>query len=423
MIRWPCCGLGRIAAVAVAVTVALAAAGCGGPGAGPDSEPVTPETATSQSHSAPAQVQTRSPVWIDTLQMVSTTVGWALLWPSNPSRSTALAVARTTDGGRTWTTVTPPAAVPALVTGQALLEAATAERAWFTVTAGSNPARPTRTHVFGTTDGGQSWRQSPAVGGAADPVAIYFADPHRGWLLDSLGAAMNQNPVLLYRSTDGGMHWELLARSPQLAGDPAASSGLPVACGKNGLAFASARAGWITSFCPVGTDGVLTSTDGGAHWTTVSLPALGQQCQSGCDIPAPELVGGSVFLIVGSYPASACLLVSADAGRTWRVSLMPAGAGPYPRVRFFTADDAIAVAAGPQGRIGRNIYLTGDGGLTWTAVRQGRHFGGNWTDFDFVSLRAGFSWTYPGAGPVSALRLFRTSDSGRTWTSFGPRLG
>jgi photosystem II stability/assembly factor-like uncharacterized protein len=406
----------------VVVALAVSVSACGGAGAKPDGQAATRETAASPSDSAPARVPKTEPVWLDRLQMVSATTGWALLWPSNPNHNSALAVARTTDGGRTWTAVTPPSAVPALATGQALLQAATAQRAWITVTAGDSRA-PAITHVFSTTDGGLLWQESAAVGGAGDPVAIDFAGPRRGWLLDSLGAAMGQNPVSLYRSTDGGVRWSLVARSPRMAGDPGTSSGLPVACDKDGVAFESAMTGWITSFCPGGTDAVLTSTDGGPHWAPASLPAVAEACHDGCEVPSPEFAGGSVFLFVGAYPARARLLVSTDHGLTWQDDLMPAGAGQYPRVKFFTARDGIAVSALSQGRIGRDFFITTNGGLSWTAVRQGLRFSGNWNDFDFVSLRAGFSWTYPGGSPLPKLPyLFRTSDSGRTWTSSVPRL-
>ena len=411
------------AAAWLMVVLAVMASGCSGASATSGSKAANRETAASPSDSAPARVAKKEPVWLDTLQMVSATTGWALLWPSNPNHSSALAVARTTDGGRTWITVSPRAAGPALATGQALLEATTAQRAWFTVTAGTGGTRAT-THVFGTTDGGRSWEESSAVGGGS-PVAIDFASPRHGWLLDSPGVAMNQNPVSLYRTIDGGLRWSLVARSPRMTGDPDTSNGLPVACDKNGVAFQSALSGWITSSCPgvPDPDAVLTSTDGGAHWTPASLPAVSEACPDGCEILAPEFAGGSVFLVVGAYPASAYLLVSADQGLTWRAEPMPAGAGPYPRVTFFTARDGLAVAAGSQGTIGRTFFVTADGGLSWSAVRQGRRFGGSWDDFDFVSQRAGFAWTYPGADPSAApLRLYRTSDSGRTWASFVPRL-
>jgi photosystem II stability/assembly factor-like uncharacterized protein len=399
------------------------ASACGGASAKPDSEAATRETAASPTESAPARVPKREPVWLDTLQMISATNGWALLWPSNPDHDSALAVARTTDGGRTWTAVTPPSAVPALATGQALLEAASAERAWVTVTA-DNSRGPASTHVFGTTDGGRSWRESSAVGGGGSPVAIDFAGPRLGWLLDSLGAAMNENPVALYRTTDGGVRWSLVARSPRTAGDAATSSGLPVGCDKDGVAFESAQSGWITADCPVGPGDVLATSDGGARWTPVSLPAVAASCQQGgCEIPAPEIAGRSVFLVVGVYPAGAYLLVSHDSGQDWQALSLPAGAGPYPRIRFFSAADGIAISAGSQGTIGRDFYLTTDGGQNWIAVRQGVRFRGNWDDFDFVSQRAGFAWTYPGGDlPAAPLRVYRTADSGRTWASFVPRL-
>lgn len=360
-------------------------------------------------------------MWIDALQMISMTTGWALVWPSNPDHSSTLAVARTADGGRTWTAVTPPAAVSVLATGETLLQAATARRAWLVVTTG-NSSGPAKTHVFSTTDGGQSWRESPAVGAAGQPVGIDFAGPRRGWLLDSLGEAMNQNPVTLYRSTDGGLHWSLAAKSARIAGGALDRSGLPVGCDKVGVAFQSALAGWITSSCPGGPDDVLASADGGGHWAPATLPPAAGACQpSGCDISPPQFAGHAVFLVIGVYPTGAYLLVSANSGEDWQALRMPAGAGPYPRVRFFSSADGIAVSAGSQGTIRRDFYLTTDGGLTWTTVRQGMRFG-NWDDFDFVSLRAGFSWTYPGGGTEAVPHLLRTSDSGRIWTSVTPRL-
>jgi photosystem II stability/assembly factor-like uncharacterized protein len=414
-------GLGGNAAVWLIVALAVMASGCGEAPARSGSEASDRGTTTSPSDSAPAQVRARSSVWIDTLQMVSTTTGWALLWPSNPNAGSALAVARTADDGRTWSDVTPPAAVSALTGGQALLKAATAQQAWLAVTADKGGV-PATTHVFNTTDGGRSWRESSAVGGAASPVAIDFAGPRRGWLLDSLGEAMNQNPVTLYRSTDGGVRWSLAAKSPRMAGDLATNSGLPVGCDKDGVVFESALDGWITSFCPVGST-VLASTDGGAHWTPASLPAVAGACQNGCEILPPEFYGSSVFLVAGSYPANAYLLVSTDHGHTWRAAQMPSGAGSYPRVTFFSARDGIAVSASSQGRIGRTFFVTTDGGLSWSAIRQGVRFRGNWDDFDFVTVCDGFSWTYPGADLSAApLRLYRTSDCGRTWASFVPRL-
>jgi photosystem II stability/assembly factor-like uncharacterized protein len=276
--------------------------------------------------------------------------------------------------------------------------------------------------VFGTVDGGRSWRRSAGIPDGFDPVALDFVSPTRGWLLESLGAAMQQNPVRLYQSTDGGVRWLLVAQTARTAGDPPASSGLPLHCDKSGLTFASARTGWITGDC--NSLSVLVTRDGGARWATQPLPLSATLCESaGCEIPAPQTAGGTTFVEVSHYPVPASLLLSRDAGRRWRVESLPATAGPYPRIRFFSAQDGIAVSAGSQGTIGRVFYVSTDGGLSWTAVRQGRHFGGNWADFDFISLRAGFAWMYPGTEPAAPLpQLYRTSDSGRTWIALTPRL-
>jgi photosystem II stability/assembly factor-like uncharacterized protein len=111
-------------------------------------------------------------------------------------------------------------------------------------------------------------------------------------------------------------------------------------------------------------------------------------------------------------------LATTDGGANWRTGIMPTGAGPYPRVRFFGSADGIAVSAGSQGSIGRTFYLTSDGGRTWRPVAQGKRFGGSGASFDFVSPAVGFAWMTSGA-PV----MYQTSSSGRSWVAFVPLLG
>jgi photosystem II stability/assembly factor-like uncharacterized protein len=107
---------------------------------------------------------------------------------------------------------------------------------------------------------------------------------------------------------------------------------------------------------------------------------------------------------------------------TWQTEPLPPGAGMYPRIQFFSPLSGVLVSAGPQGVIGPVFCTTADGGRTWTAVRQGRSFAQLGTTFDFVSPRTGFAWA-PGTdatGPAPA--MYRTTDSGRTWVAFTPRL-
>jgi photosystem II stability/assembly factor-like uncharacterized protein len=315
--------------------------------------------------------------------------------------------------------MTPASARADLSVGQTVLYAVSTERAWVVaVTPG------TRTVLFGTADGGRTWWKSGSIAGA-EPVAVAFASQNQGWLLESMGAAMSQNPVRLYRSSDGGRSWSLAARSATKSGGPLNGSGLPVACDKTGVAASPAPAGsqtgigWITSYCPASlADAVLVSHDGGAHWASVPLPLPASLCeQSGCEVTEPQFGGHTTFLVIWAFPDQALLLVTTDGGATWRIVILPDRAGPYPRLRFFGESDGIAVSAGAQGTIGRTFYLTSDGGRTWTPVAQGRRFGSS-TSFDFVSSAIGFAWV-----PNEAAVMYQTSSSGRSWASFVPRMG
>jgi photosystem II stability/assembly factor-like uncharacterized protein len=317
--------------------------------------------------------------------------------------------------------VTPPAAASSVANGDVLLKARSSQRAWLVVAPYSGRLSKD-TLVFSTGSGGASWSESAPVRGS-QPVAIDFVSASRGWLLDSPGAAMNQNPVRLYGSTDGGAHWSLIAKSAASGSAPPSGSGLPVYCDKDGMSFSGAVDGWITGDCNSLADAVLQSADGGAHWTSPSLPLPADLCMSsGCEVPAPQFAGTSTFLEICAYPSAAYLLVSENDGATWQTERLPAGAGPYPRLQFFSATDAIAVSAASQGVIERDFYLTTNGGQSWTAVRQGRRFGSGGVSYDFVNLRTGFAWNDGLDGSVPP-RLFLTTDSGRSWTVITPVLG
>jgi photosystem II stability/assembly factor-like uncharacterized protein len=360
-------------------------------------------------------------LWLDSLQMVSATTGWATLSTSNPNDNSARQLGRTTDGGRTWTLVTPPAPKATLDGGIVVLKAIDARRAWLVAASPENAGGTTV--VFRTVDAGRTWQRSAPIN-ANQPVGIDVIG-QRGWLLESLGAAMGSNPVRVYRTTDGGLRWSLLAQS-QAFGHPSANrtDSLPLSCDKVGIAVSSARTGWIAAWCNVGYL-ILVTRDGGEHWASQQLPIPQSVCeQDGCEASEPQFAGRTTFLSLGDYPDRAVLFVSIDAGRRWRTVLMPRRAGSYPRLRFFGQSDGIAVSAGSQGEVGPTFYLTSDGGLTWTAVPQGRHFGKGGASFDFVSPTTGFAWLLPGINAASPPpKVYRTSDSGRTWTSFMPRLG
>jgi photosystem II stability/assembly factor-like uncharacterized protein len=359
-----------------------------------------------------------NPVWIDDLQMVSVDDGWALVWSSDPASGNAvLEPAVTMDGGQSWAVVTPPAAGRSLPQGQVVLDAVSGQRAWLAVgTGNANSPSSGTTSVYGTTDGGLRWSAGSPIP-AATPSLLDFIGPATGWLLENLGQAMQQEAAALWRTANGGTTWSLVAETPPLGQPTSGSATLPTTCGKTGLAFVSAQVGWITGFCNDLSYAVLVSTDGGAHWASQPLPLQMSLCPSGCDAQPPQVAGSTTFLQVDTYPSAAYLLVTENSGGRWTVLRLPTRAGPYPRITFFGSATAIAVSAGPQGVIGSDFYLTNDGGLSWTAVAQGRQFGSSGAQFDFLNPKLGFAWI-PGSR-----QLYQTSDSGQTWTAVAPQLG
>lgn len=387
--------------------------------------------AQSQSAARPptaARPEATAGIWLDALQMTSASAGWALRWTENPALpdDAWLAPARTTDGARTWTAVTPPAARALLSTPYAavVLDALDAERAWLAVTAATTDSSSVHlTEVFGTVNGGQTWTGSAPLKVPGYAKLLSFAGPERGWLLVTDGAAMRQEPVQLYRTADTGRRWSLAATTPPGPYGGTSSSGLPVACGKTGLAFATASAGWLSGACFSLPDALLVSRDGGRHWKSQALPVPASSCDTDeCEVSGPQFAGRAGFLVIGRAPAAPYFLVSQDLGVTWRKEPLPPGAGAYPRIRFFGPRTGVLVSAGPQGVIGPVFYTTVNGGRTWMAVRQGRSFTQLGTGFDFVSAQTGFAWA-PGADATgTAPAMYQTTDAGRTWVAFTPRL-
>jgi photosystem II stability/assembly factor-like uncharacterized protein len=402
--------------IALALLVAagmLTACGSAGTTGRPEVPAATRETAAAPSGRSSAR---GNPVWIEDLQMVSATAGWALLWDANPAGNAALEAARTSDGGQTWVLVT-PSGLGSLPQGQVLLDAVSAHQAWLVVGAGNSDSSASgTTTVYATTDGGQHWSAGLPIPGNA-PSLLDFAGTADGWLLEDLGNAMQNEAATLWRTANGGTTWSRVAKTPPLGQPPSGSATLPTTCGKTGLAFASTQVGWITGTCVSLPDAILVTRDGGVHWATQQVPLPMQECPGFCEVQPPQFAGPVTFMPVDAYPSAAYLLVSTDSGGAWTALRLPTGAGPYPRVQFFGPADGIAVSAGPQGVIGPDIYLTADGGVSWTAVAQGRQFGSSGAQFDFLNPKLGFAWI-PGSR-----QLYQTSDSGQTWTAVAPQLG
>jgi photosystem II stability/assembly factor-like uncharacterized protein len=124
---------------------------------------------------------------------------------------------------------------------------------------------------------------------------------------------------------------------------------------------------------------------------------------------------------------------TADAGRTWAPSNSGISAYflPDPNPEFGQCVHKVAMdAAGPRTLFAQNhhgVYRSQDGGDTWQSIADGLP-----SDFGFVMLahpsRPGTAWVAPLVAdrermpPGGRLRLHRTRDGGRSWTEAGRGL-
>ena len=367
-------------------------------------------------------------VWFYSLQMTSATSGWALVWSANPgvaADNAYILLARTTDGARTWSDVTPAAARPMLTTlySYQALDPVDGDHAYLAVsraTSGDGPASATA--VFATADGGRTWTESAVFQTSAQAARLSFADASHGWLL--LGPVFTgpgQPVTWLYRTSDGGLRW-----SPAATVAPPGSYGSNSFCQPLNLTFLTATTGWVSIGCR-GQDEFLVTQDGGGSWAAqpLPLPAGTLGLRSGpAFLTGPQFVGATGFLTVAPpAPGTPSLLDSQDRGQTWQLLTLPTGPGQYPQVKFFTPADGVLVTAGPQQALGTVFYVTADGGQSWTPVLQGTHFTQYGEAIDFTSRQAGVAWNSgESTAGVPPPPLYATTNSGRTWLLFIPHL-
>jgi photosystem II stability/assembly factor-like uncharacterized protein len=260
---------------------------------------------------------------------------------------------RTSDGGKTWTSL-------------GLAETRQISRVRV------NPTNPdivyvgAQGHVFGpnsergvfkTTDGGKNWRKilyrndstgvTDLVLDPNNPEIIYAAfwqAWRTPWQLVSGGAGSG-----IFKSVDGGEHWTELTRNP----------GLPVGViGNIGLAVSPSNSNKVWAIIEADSGGVFRSTDGGATWTrTNSDRRLRQRAWYYTRIFADPKNDKSIYVLnTGMYR-------STDDGKTFRPIPVPHGDN---HDLWISSNDADRMIESNDG--GANVSF--NGGKSWTEQDQ-----------------------------------------------------
>jgi photosystem II stability/assembly factor-like uncharacterized protein len=330
------------------------------------------------------------PVVIDQIWMDSATQGWAIGSHPDASPAPPIHVLKTSDGGQTWSEVTPPedSTLMSDIGGMH----SSGSNAWV-IYLGTD-------RVWRTTDGGATWTASEAGYPQGQFATFEFTDAQYGWMLQEVESGFGSQLVSLFRTIDGGDAWQEII-------NPYESEDLQ-SCRKSGMSFYGTDTGWVTYDCE-GTylEAFLDiSDDAGQSWTEGQLPlpeGAAQSTDEGwCTSSSPRLTAersGSLIVTCvvdeGSVLSeSAYLYLTEDAGETWEIRDYPGG-----QPNFFNDGTILA--------LGRDQYLSTDSGVNWAKIKT-------------VSWDGQYSFVDPNLGWAVAMSedeiaLVATSDGGRTW--------
>ncbi len=317
-------------------------------------------------------------------------------------------------------------------------------------TTGGGRHQPARSHAVGTstsprphattapsttstTTSTTTTLPAPIISGF-DPVSFSAVSLDQWWVLGTAPCQSGRCGEVL-ETSDGGAHF-----STHL---------LPSALGRvSGVAFANSADGFVYG------PGLAVTTDGGATWTTESMPGTVSELQiaggradalvtcssssAGCQgqvqlfqtavpgvswqavaLPRQLVFGASLsvqasMVLVSNGPASSTgaqpvdFLLSNNGGSSFSVETSPCVPGLGGRGEIAISNPAVIWAACPTGMLA-SPSLSIDGGRTWTPVRSSTEFS-NGLDLSPVSATTALAWP---AGGQSGVAL--TTDGGKTF--------
>lgn len=348
------------------------------------------------------------PEWgLRSIYMVDPTTGWGLARDGDDKPH----LLRTTDGGESWSDVTPnrvagayrgrAAHFPDGVTG------------WLAL-GYLGPEGP-RLAVLHTEDGGRRWRRTtfPAQDWEVEQLDIVFAGSRYGWILATSGPASGTMLKSVFRTEDGGHTWTRVSTDARTADGPTPGA-LPATGYPTGMTFRSATDGWVAYLYR--TDPTIIplyrTADGGETWQLQSIKRPHGYEQGWYFNAYPPVFSGpdlqQGIMLVEMVQQSAILVpyLTDDGGESWAltsgVSVDMVGPLVYDVVGARTG---WVLDSAQGGRLQTIVDGKPDRVLIPDRPLAGA------LQIDFVDPNWGWALLPEGNGTA----LWRTSDGGRTW--------
>ena len=330
------------------------------------------------------------------VRAVSAQVAWA-----SGSGGTVL---RTTDGGATWARRPVPGADALDFRSVWAFDSLTA------VVASAGDAAAGQARLYRTVDGGRSWtlaHRDSAAGVFYDAIA--FWDRQYGLVLsDPIGEGAHRHFLVLVTS-DGGATWR---RTPAEGMPDALAGEAAFAAGNAALAVGGDTRAWFVTGGPSGARVYMTTT-GGARWDAVAVPVTTRGESAGLFAVAAAPGGGGTGVTatlrertLRPLPSPAIALggdyreartgtgqiVRTDDGTRWeRTDLGRTAPGYWSGVAYVPGLARTAVAVGGGGTV-----VTRDDGRTWVAADT--------ASWNAVSFAGGSGWAVGGNGRIGKAR-------------------
>jgi photosystem II stability/assembly factor-like uncharacterized protein len=266
--------------------------------------------------------------------------------------------------------------------------------------------------LYHTTDGGVHWQQSNAAtvtdtGDVIDPP--HFLNANEGWIdirtSYSMGVGAGVNAM--YHTVDGGQHWRKLADSNTLHQGPG-----NFVTDDTGLSFKNAHTLYVatanSSESPKGesTNGppcAVVSSDGGLHWKKLDLPPLPHLKNANYTTTPPVFFGNyAVMPVYGvdSQTDQAGLLVTEDGGAHWSLNVNRDFIGHA----VYALDPQHLYSVTGDYSPKQYADVTTDGGKHWKRLGL---IGAYVQQIDFLDPTYGYALT--------GNTVLSTNDGGQTW--------